>query len=62
MGKDWRDCIVTLIDLVEVSSQSQTGVGSILMRKLHSVVVQEVESGKYSFAHAYAYNDAVLVL
>jgi hypothetical protein len=62
VGETWRDCIVTLIDLVGVRSDSKSGRGSVLMRKLQDVVVQEIGSERYGFARAYTYNDAVLLL
>lgn len=62
MGTHWRDCIVTLIDLVGIRSQATAAIASTQMRKLHSTILGQVQTDRYSFAHAYAYNDAVLLL
>jgi len=62
MGTHWQDCIVTLIDLVGIRSQAAAAIASTQMRKLHRTLVDQVQTDKYSFAHAYAYNDAVLLL
>jgi hypothetical protein len=61
MGKDWKDCIVTLIDLVGVKGKAQQGIGSKLMLDLHKMVIKE--RGKLeATAHAYVWNDSVLLL
>jgi hypothetical protein len=61
MGARWRDCIVSVIDLVGIKSRADRGVRSDLMRKLHALVIQEVP-GLPTVAHAYACNDSVLLL
>lgn len=62
MGTHWRDCIVTLIDLVGIRSQANAAIATTQMRKLHRTLLDQVQTDRYSFAHAYAYNDAVLLL
>lgn len=63
MGREWRDCIVTMIDLVGIKKSAQLGTtGSSLMRRLHNLVVQELKIGLPSVAHAYTWNDSVLLL
>lgn len=62
MGTHWQDCIVTLIDLIGIRSGAATPIASTLMRKLHSTLLDQVQTGRYSFAHAYAYNDAVILM
>lgn len=62
MGIQWRDCIVTLIDLVGIRSQASAAIASTQMRKLHRTLLDQVQTDTYSFDHAYAYNDAVLLL
>lgn len=62
MGKNWRNCIVTLIDIVGVRSQAQNSTGSRIMLDLHRKVLTEIRDNKYSFIHTYIYNDAVLIL
>jgi hypothetical protein len=61
MGKDWQDCIVTLIDLVGVKARAQQGIASKLMLKFHNIVVKE-RGSLNATAHAYVWNDSVLLL
>ena len=61
MGKDWQDCIVTLIDLVGVKAMAQQGIASKLMLKFHNIVVKE-RGNLNATAHAYVRNDSVLLL
>ena len=61
MGKDWQDCIVTLIDLVGVKEMAQQGIGSEVMLKLHKIVMQE-KGNLHATKHVYAWNDSVLLL
>jgi hypothetical protein len=61
MGKDWQDCIVTLIDLVGVRAKAPQGIASALMRKFHNVVVKE-RGSLNATASAYVWNDSVLLL
>lgn len=63
MGPAWRDCIVTHIDLPWVKRlATKTGAGSRLMRQLHALAVRQLASGFSTVAHAYAWNDSVLLL
>lgn len=62
MGSEWRDCVVSLMDLVGVRAQAKEAKASTQMRKLHRALLEAVGARKYSFARAYAYNDAVLLL
>jgi hypothetical protein len=60
MGQEWRDCIVTMIDMVGV--KNRTGAdGSTLMRQLHALVTREAPY-LGSVAHTYVWNDSVLLL
>ena len=61
MEQEWRDCIVTLIDVIGVKQHTQHGAGSSLMRKLHALVIRS-KSDLPAVAHAYAWNDSVLLL
>jgi hypothetical protein len=61
MGQPWRDCIVTLIDLVGIRKLTQRGDASKLMRELHKLVLQE-KNALRSVTHAYAWNDSVLLM
>jgi hypothetical protein len=61
MGKQWRDCIVTLIDLIGIKKLSASGAGSDLMQRLHLLVAQE-SSKLNSVDHIYVWNDSVLLL
>jgi hypothetical protein len=38
MGKEWRDFIVTLIDLFDVKKLSQSGIASQIMRSFHTLI------------------------
>jgi hypothetical protein len=58
----WRDCIVTLIDFVGIRSQAGNSIASTQMRKLHRALLNEVDTGRYWFYHAYTYNASVLIL
>lgn len=62
MGKVWHDCIIVLIDLVGARERADCGLASNQMRALHRTIVREIETGNYSFVHAYAYNDSVLTM
>jgi hypothetical protein len=61
MGSEWRDCIVVLIDLIDVKKSSQSGIASQIMLRFHDIVARNITS-LASIAHAYAWNDSVLVL
>jgi hypothetical protein len=61
MGSNWQDCIVTLIDLIDVKKKAQQGIASQLMVKFHSIVAQE-RSNLKATAHVYVWNDSVLLL
>src|SRR5580700_6379769 len=61
MGKDWQDCIVTLIDLQGVKAMAEQGIASKLMLKFHNIVIKERDSLNIT-AHAYVWNDSVLLL
>ena len=63
MGADWRDCIVTYIDLVDAKEGAALGVATERMRHLHALVGKLLAGPLLpSAAHAYVWNDAVLVL
>jgi len=49
MGIQWRDCIVTLIDLVGIRSQARAAIASTQMRKLHHTLLDQVQTDTYSF-------------
>jgi hypothetical protein len=62
MGATWRDCIVSLYDLPGVKKLApKSGGGSSLMRRLHRVAVKTVPD-LTAVAHAYVWNDSVLLL
>ena len=63
MGAQWRDCIVTMIDLPGVKKgATDPASGSGLMRKLHRLVFEQLAAGLATVDHAYAWNDSVLLL
>ena len=61
---NWQDCIVSLIDLIGIKDiiLNQNGKGSALMRQLHKIVAVEMNLGLQHHAHAYVWNDSVLLL
>jgi hypothetical protein len=62
MGSDWRDCIVTFIDLPGVKKlASANSAGSDLMRRLHALAARELPR-LAAIDHAYVWNDSVLLL
>ena len=61
MGKEYRDCIVTLIDLIGVEKLAQSGEASKLMREFHKLVTQE-KGNLSAIDHAYVWNDSALLL
>ena len=61
MGKEWRDCIVILIDLIDVRKLSQSGKASEIMHSFHELIAQHMLS-LASISNAYAWNDSVLLL
>src|ERR1035437_4272348 len=61
MGQEWRDCIVTLIDMAGVKKRAKGGLASKLMREFHRLVMREIGTLQ-SVAHAYAWNDSVILL
>jgi hypothetical protein len=61
MGQRWRDCIVTVIDMVGVKKRARDGNASTAMRRLHALVTREM-GALQSVAHAYVWNDSVLLL
>ena len=63
MSLHWDDCVVTYIDLIGTTKSAATGEASRLMRRLHGLVAGELAHGALpSIAHAYVWNDSVLVL
>src|SRR4051812_28424366 len=61
MGEEWRDCVVTLIDVIGVKKLKQVGEASKLMLGIHALVVQHKPSLS-SVVHAYVWNDSALLL
>lgn len=61
MRQDWRDCIVTLIDMAGVKKRAERGAGSALMLRLHALVARETEALQ-SVARTYVWNDSALLL
>jgi len=60
----FKDCLVTLIDLVDTKklATSTKGIASSRMRKLHSIADKFMSSEAPKHDHAYAWNDSVLLL
>ena len=61
MDHRWQDCIVTYIDLIGTKKLRQGGHSSMLMRRLHELVVRD-KKALQSIDHAYTWNDCVLLL
>lgn len=62
MKSEWRDCIVTFIDLSGVKRLAPSdGAGSKLMRQLHRLAAKEIPRLS-TVAHAYVWNDSILLL
>lgn len=61
MGEEWRDCVVTLIDLVGVKALAKSGEASKLMREFHRLVTDE-KSAIPAIENAYLFNDSALLL
>lgn len=61
MGLTWRDCIVTMIDLVGTKDKARGGRGSALMHNLHGLVIRS-KPDLPSVQKAYTWNDSVLLL
>lgn len=63
MGSGWRDCIVCFIDLDGTKAAAEVPkAGSKLMRQFHQLVETQLAIGLPSIAHAYTWNDSVLLL
>ena len=64
MTSDWKDCVVTMIDIVGTKRLAVSGKGlaSTQMRKLHSLTKQFMTVSAPNHHHAYAWNDSVLLL
>src|SRR5437773_2697757 len=59
----FRDCIVTLIDLVGVKGVAAQGLASSAMTVMHQRVTAEVNAGHLpSHPYVYLWNDSVLLL
>jgi hypothetical protein len=62
---DWRNCVVTLIDVVGIKSLARSGPESsatTAMRRLHELTSRYMREAMPSHAHAYCWNDSVLLL
>jgi hypothetical protein len=60
----WRECIVTLIDVVGVKKLAKRPDtrASDLMRAIHHLVLDEMTNGLPAHSTAYVWNDSVLLL
>lgn len=66
MNDTWKDCVVTVIDVIDIKKLAgrHRGVASRMMRNLHSLTATAMNDGMSmnNHAHAYAWNDSVLLL
>lgn len=60
----WKDCVVSLIDLVGVKKMAwgRKGQASGAMQSMHAEVVAAMNAGLQLHSHAYVWNDSVLLL
>jgi hypothetical protein len=60
----WRECVVTLIDVVGVKklAKQPNTRASDLMRAIHGLVLDEMAKGLPAHSTAYVWNDSVLLL
>lgn len=60
----WRNCVVTLIDVIGIKELTLDGTSRAtdLMRKLHRITEARMNHGMSAHAHAYLWNDSVLLL
>src|ERR1700694_1174488 len=60
----WKDCVVSLIDLVGVKKMAsgRKGQASSAMQSMHTEVVVAMNGGLPLHAQAYVWNDSVLLL
>ena len=61
---DWRHCIVSLIDVIDLKSLASRGDGkaSAMMREMHNVAYGYATHVMKEHAHAYLWNDSALLL
>lgn len=61
---EWRNCIVTYIDVIDIKKLALDGTSQAtdLMRKLHRITEARMNCGMDAHAHAYTWNDSVLLL
>lgn len=64
MNKHWPNCIVSVIDVIGIKQIAKAGgsKASSQMLKLHSLTQTAMNSGMHMHAHAYCWNDSVLLL
>ena len=61
---DWRHCIVSYIDLIDMKRELyvQKHGGISMMKQLHQIVYREINSSMSHHEYAYSWNDSVIVL
>lgn len=61
---DWKHCIVSYIDLIDVKKEldAQKHRGISMMKQLHQIVYEQVNSSMAHHAYAYSWNDSVILL
>jgi hypothetical protein len=66
MGAEWKDCVVTVIDVIGIRSvaESEKGAASTMMRELYRLARSKMldVASTSRIDHAYAWNDSVLLL
>ncbi len=60
----WKDCVVSLIDFIGVKkmAEGRKKRASRIMRKMHAEAVAQMHGGLPLHAHAYIWNDSILLL
>lgn len=64
MSELWPECIITVIDVIDIKSTAKRGdsEASSKMRHLHSLAQTSMKLGMPLHAHSYCWNDSVLLL
>ena len=62
MGSDLRDCVVTMLDLIDVKKRAPESHGSMMMRAFHKTALDALAQYAPSVHNAYVWNDSLLLL
>jgi hypothetical protein len=62
MDEEWKKCILSYIDIIDVKKHAKNGNGSSIMRNLHSKTTEGFRQHLSNHDHAYVWNDSVLIV